>query len=68
MTIHEMFNTAEQELIAEALEKLRTHCKKIADAPVRGYGTAKEEAKKETWRDKQIAIEDLQSKILDLTI
>ena len=67
MTIHELFDTREQELINEALEKLYRLAKSIADAPIKGYGRATEYEKKKQWKSKQEEIEELQSKILDLT-
>lgn len=67
MTIHELFDEEEQLIISEALELYQKKCKTHADAPIKGFGKVSELTKKEAWRNKQNAIENLQSKIVELT-
>lgn len=67
MTIHELFNKEEQEIIMKALEAARNNAKKNADAPIWVFGKSTEYAKKEQWKIRQEDIENLLSKIVELT-
>lgn len=67
MTIHNLFTEAEQVIISEALEIYRKKCQTHATAPIKGHGRVSELTKKEDWKNKQTDIEELQSKIVELT-
>jgi hypothetical protein len=43
-------------------------CNSLAKASIKGYGNAKELDKKQTWANKAAEIEELQNKIVDLSI
>ena len=68
MTIHQLFTQEEQDLINEGLEKLRRQAKSQAESPIRGHGRASEYATKDKWRTRLEIIEDLQNKIVELSI
>lgn len=67
MTLNTIFSQYEQELLIEALEAQQKKCKTLANAPIRGYGSATEYAKKEQWANKASSIQDLLSKIIEMS-
>ena len=68
MTIHQLFSEPEQDLITTALEMYYKKCNTLANSSVKGYGSAKELDKKQEWANKAAEIEELQNKIVDLSI
>lgn len=63
MTIRELLNEEEVELIIEALNRFEKHCRGIADRPIQGYGSSSELMKKQAWRDKADRIREIETKI-----
>lgn len=63
MTIRELIDENELEMLLTALRQYEKKCRAIADRPIQGYGRATEVEKKEQWREKAEEADELITKI-----
>lgn len=66
--IMEVLAGEKYDLLMDALTHYRNHCQNHASRGITGYGSAKEEAKRERWAAKRDKIDSLISLITEETI
>jgi hypothetical protein len=66
--LHGEFTEEEVETILTLIRRESKRCKIIAETPIKGYGTANEYAKKESWRNKAQSMDELESKFANCLI
>lgn len=63
MTIRELIDENELEILLTALRQYERRCMAIGKAPIQGYGKSTEIEKKAEWRNKAQQVDDLATKI-----